>query len=70
MDDANNTITDCIFSNNTSIYGGSIYVYFPGNLTISNCKFFNNFANIGSALYFEQTGNKIIFYYFIIIISF
>ena len=50
-----NSIVDCNFFNNTSTQGGSIFLYFPGNLTISGCEFYNNTAHLGSAIYFEES---------------
>ena len=47
-------ISNCTFTNNTSVKGGSIYSYFPGNLSIIDCNFSNNTASYGSSIYHEQ----------------
>lgn len=49
-----NYIKNCMFMNNTSQNGGSIYLYFPGNLIISDCSFLYNEAKLGSGIYYEQ----------------
>lgn len=53
---SNNSIEDCVFSNNTSTTaGGAIYLFKPGYLTIVRCTFYNNNALDGSAIYYEET---------------
>lgn len=49
-----NSIKKCLFFNNTSQAGGSIYLYFPGSLEIADCIFHYNQALLGAAIYFEQ----------------
>lgn len=53
---------NCKFVNNYSPIGGSIYLYFPGNLIIKNCLFVNNTAYYGSSIYFEQISYFILNY--------
>lgn len=55
----NNSITDCLFLNNTSkSAGGAIYLFIPGDLTIARCVFKKNNALQGSALYYEESALK------------
>ncbi|MDL2280584.1 autotransporter domain-containing protein [Selenomonadales bacterium OttesenSCG-928-I06] len=50
--DGDLTIEDAIFTNNSAINGGAIYVDSGGNLTLGTASFTNNYAeNFGGAIY-------------------
>jgi len=55
----NNSISDCVFHNNTSTNaGGAMYLFMPGYLTIIRCSFYNNNAQEGSGIYYAETNMK------------
>ena len=48
-------VNNCLFSNNTSAYGGAIYGYYT-NLTVLNSNFyFNSVSSTGGAIYIDQS---------------
>ncbi|MDP6276582.1 MAG: choice-of-anchor J domain-containing protein, partial [Candidatus Marinimicrobia bacterium] len=53
--DVSPTIQNCIFSNNTALYGGALYIS-GGSSLVENCIFNGNSANFGGAVWSSLAG--------------
>ncbi|MDP7437221.1 MAG: T9SS type A sorting domain-containing protein [Candidatus Marinimicrobia bacterium] len=55
QNDVSPTISNCVFKNNTAVYGGAITID-GGSSTITNCVFDSNSADYGGAVYIGSAG--------------
>ena len=58
MKDINNSVSNCIFINNTAVSGGAIY-WLGVNGTVKNSGFINNTAVIGGAIYWNALNGTV-----------
>ncbi|CAD8200536.1 unnamed protein product [Paramecium pentaurelia] len=54
-------ISNCIFSNNSAHFGGSLFIQ-EIDVFIKNSQFYNNFAQIGGAIYFFSKQKQLYFF--------